>query len=61
MTPEKLKALRTYLGLTQTAFAEKIGTVKNRISEWERGKKNIGKAYQHIIKTTFKKELKQIK
>lgn len=60
MTGESLKALRIRLGLNQKEFAAKIGTTKHRVCEWERGKKNMGKAYQLIIQTTFKEELKQI-
>ncbi|HLE27686.1 MAG TPA: helix-turn-helix domain-containing protein [Anaerolineales bacterium] len=34
---EKVKALREHMGLTQTAFAEELGTLQQTVSEWERG------------------------
>ena len=34
---EKVKALRDYLGLTQTQFAEELGVRQQTISEWEVG------------------------
>lgn len=33
----KVKALREHLGLTQTEFAEELGTLQQTVSEWERG------------------------
>ncbi len=33
----KVKALREHLGLTQTDFAEELGTLQQTISEWECG------------------------
>jgi DNA-binding transcriptional regulator YiaG len=36
-TPEKIKALREYMGLTQRALAEELGTRQQTISEWETG------------------------
>jgi DNA-binding transcriptional regulator YiaG len=34
---EKVKALRDFLGLTQTQFAEELGVRQQTISEWEVG------------------------
>ena len=34
---EKVKALRSHMGLTQTAFAEELGTLQQTVSEWECG------------------------
>jgi DNA-binding transcriptional regulator YiaG len=34
---EKVKALRDHLGLTQTEFAEELGTLQQTVSEWECG------------------------
>jgi DNA-binding transcriptional regulator YiaG len=33
----KVKALREHLGLTQTEFAEELGTLQQTVSEWECG------------------------
>jgi DNA-binding transcriptional regulator YiaG len=33
----KVKALREHLGLTQTEFAEELGTAQQIVSLWERG------------------------
>jgi len=37
LTPEGVKALRTRLGLTQAAFAERLGASAQAVSFWERG------------------------
>ncbi len=34
---EKVKALREHMGLTQTEFAEELGTLQQTVSEWECG------------------------
>lgn len=36
-TPEKIKALREHMGLTQEAFGEELGMRQQTISEWETG------------------------
>ena len=36
-TPEKIKALRKYLGVTQQELAEQLGMRQQTISEWETG------------------------
>jgi len=36
-TPEKIKALREHMGLTQRALAKELGTRQQTISEWETG------------------------
>lgn len=33
----KVKALRDHLGLTQTDFAEELGTLQQTVSDWECG------------------------
>jgi DNA-binding transcriptional regulator YiaG len=33
----KVKALREYMGLTQTEFAAELGTLQQTVSEWECG------------------------
>lgn len=35
--PKKVKALREYLGLTQTQFAEELGILQQTVSQWECG------------------------
>ncbi len=34
---ERVKALRHHLGLTQTQFAQELGTLQQTVSEWECG------------------------
>jgi len=34
---ERVKALRNHLGLTQTQFAQELGTLQQTVSEWECG------------------------
>jgi DNA-binding transcriptional regulator YiaG len=33
----RVKSLRTYLGLTQQAFADELGVRQQTVSEWEKG------------------------
>lgn len=35
--PERVKALRAHMGLTQSQFAEELGTLQQTVSEWECG------------------------
>lgn len=35
--PERVKALRSHMGLTQSQFAEELGTLQQTVSEWECG------------------------
>jgi DNA-binding transcriptional regulator YiaG len=60
MTGTKLKALRTYLGLSQRQFSESIGTGHDVICRWEAGKHKISLAYQKVIEAKYRKELKRI-
>ncbi|MEB3520920.1 helix-turn-helix domain-containing protein [Streptococcus sp. S2(2023)] len=48
----RLKELRKEKGLTQQQLAEKIGTTKLTVSNWENGK--------HVIKTSTAKELAEL-
>ena len=42
--PDALKALRSAAGLTGSQLAELLGTDRARISDWENGKANPGRA-----------------
>jgi DNA-binding transcriptional regulator YiaG len=42
--PDSLRILRGAAGLTGTALAELLGVDKSRVSEWENGKANPGRA-----------------
>jgi transcriptional regulator with XRE-family HTH domain len=53
MSGEELKKLRTDKKLTQEQFADKLGTTKNRISEWENNKFKISKSYTKLLETLF--------
>jgi transcriptional regulator with XRE-family HTH domain len=53
MTGEQLRLNRKTKGFTQTDLAEKIGTVKNRISEWENGRYKISPVYRRLIENVF--------
>ncbi len=55
MTGHELKTLREKANLTQKEFAEKIGTLYPRVSDWETGKRKISLAYQKIINDFFGK------
>ena len=37
MTGEEIKALREKMGLSQKAFARKLGTSLNTVNRWEKG------------------------
>ena len=60
MTGQQLKALRTYLGLTQQAFAESIGTNRYKISHWEAGRNEISSAYLQIIEAKYSEQLPEV-
>lgn len=58
MNGTELKALRLAHYLTQQQLAEKLDLGKRgaiTISEWESGKREIGKGYQLAIKLLFDK------
>ncbi|HAS43464.1 MAG TPA: hypothetical protein DCS93_23490 [Microscillaceae bacterium] len=57
MTGEELRSLRQKYNLTQDELAEALGTVKNRVSEWENGKK-MGNITKKAIEYFFR--LKEI-
>lgn len=35
--PNRVKALRAHMGLTQSQFADELGTLQQTVSEWECG------------------------
>mgnify|MGYP001379094555 CR=1 FL=1 len=35
--PQKMKAIRTRIGVNQTVFGEMLGVSKNTVARWERG------------------------
>ena len=39
MTPDKIRALRKRVGMTQAEFGEVLGSAQNAVSEWETGNK----------------------
>ncbi len=49
----RIKELRKALGLTQTAFAEKIGRSKRSIQEWESGRNEPPERALRLIEQTF--------
>jgi len=38
MTPQEIRELRLKLGLTQGQLAEKVGSHRNTVSQWELGR-----------------------
>lgn len=53
MTGEELKKLRKKAGWTQQELAEKLGTYKQSISDWEHNKRKISRLYVNEIKRIF--------
>ncbi len=50
---KRIKELRKALGLTQTAFAEKLGRSKRSIQEWESGRNEPSERVLRLIEQTF--------
>ncbi len=50
LTGEEARFLRKRLGLTQTELGERLGAVKETISDWERGAETISKHYDYILR-----------
>ena len=44
-TPERVKELRERLGLTQLAFAEKVGVAQSTVACWETGQRTPDSAW----------------
>jgi transcriptional regulator with XRE-family HTH domain len=38
MTPEAIRAIRDALGISQEAFARRVGVAYNTVNRWEKGK-----------------------
>lgn len=53
MNGEQLKKLRLNANLTQSELAEKLGTYKQKISNWENGLHTISRLYVNAIKEYF--------
>ncbi|MEI6665180.1 MAG: helix-turn-helix domain-containing protein [Chloroflexota bacterium] len=47
--PERVLALRARLGESQQAFAERVGTRQQTISEWERGASRPARMAQRLL------------
>lgn len=56
MTGLELRRIRKRLGLTQQAFAKKIGVTANTVARWERGAVGIGEPIARLIRLLAKKE-----
>jgi DNA-binding transcriptional regulator YiaG len=49
ITPEAIRAIREALGISQEAFARRVGVAYNTVNRWERGK-NLPKSTPIIVK-----------
>jgi DNA-binding transcriptional regulator YiaG len=49
-TPEQVRALRARLGLSQEAFARRIGTRQQTISEWETGARRPRRMSRRLLR-----------
>ena len=50
MTGQELRRIRNSLGLTQAAFAERIGVTTNTMARWERGEMAIREAMARLVR-----------
>jgi len=53
LTPSQIRALRTRLGLTRTAFANLTRLEENTLAEWERGASIQTAAYDQFLYLLF--------
>jgi len=44
-----VRALRAHVGETQSAFADRLGTNQQTVSEWERGARRPRRMAQHLL------------
>lgn len=56
MNGEQLKARRIKAGLTQKELADKLGTFKQKISNWENGVTGISRLYIKELENILPKE-----
>ncbi len=49
MTPNRLRELRKRLGLTQEAFAKRVGVAPNTVARWERGEIGMKQTTERLI------------
>ena len=49
MTPDDLRALRSKLGLTQEALADKLGLKVYTVTRWESGGANRRPVPRHVV------------
>ncbi len=57
LTPERIRSLRRQLGLTQTAFAQRLGVSMQAVSFWERGTRTPTGLYAQAIRTVQREVL----
>ena len=53
MNGQELKELRLKAGMTQEELAKKLGTFKQKISNWENGIHKISRLYELAIRKIF--------
>ena len=49
MTSKAVKAIRTRLGLSQAAFATKIGVTRDAVARWEAGNRRMSEPISRLI------------
>jgi transcriptional regulator with XRE-family HTH domain len=49
MTPRRLKAFRTRIGVTQAEFAKGIGVSANTVARWERGEIGMAATTEALV------------
>ena len=42
MTPNQIRAIRSWLGLNQQEFADRLNVSRNTVARWETGTRNPG-------------------
>jgi len=54
MTYKTFRAIRDRLGLTQAAFAERIGVAERTVRHWEAGDRKVPEPVVRLLKTIQK-------
>jgi DNA-binding transcriptional regulator YiaG len=49
MAPQAVKAIRKRLGLSQAAFAAKIGVTRDAVARWEAGNRRMSEPISRLI------------